>query len=86
MARKKKDSDLGIARPAMGLVGGGVILGVGSSVVGSVGDSTAASAQAGLGAAASFLPTAGTIVGADLTLRQLERLKKAGKRRTKNGR
>ncbi len=81
MARKKKDSDLGIARPAMGIVSGGVILGVGSSVVGGVGGSTAASSQAGLGAAAGFLPPMGATVGAGLTVQQLRKLQKVSKRR-----
>ncbi len=81
MAKKKKVSDLGIARPAMGLIGGGIALGLGSSIVGSVGGSTAASAQGGLTTAASFLPIAGTAVGAGLTIRQLKKLEKMQERR-----
>ncbi len=76
MARKKKDSDLGIVRASKGIVVGSAVLGFGSSVVSGVGGSTA-----GLTAAASFLPPISATVGAGLTLRQLERLKKASKQR-----
>ena len=79
MARKKKD--LGIARPAKGLVKGTIILGVGGSVIAGVGGSTAASAGAGITAAASFLPVAGTAIGGGLVVRQLKRLEKQTKRK-----
>lgn len=81
MAKRKKDSDLGIVKPSMAIVGGGVVLGVGSSIVGGVGGSTAAGAQGGLVAASSFLPVAGTAIGAGLTLRQLRNLEEQTKRK-----
>jgi len=74
MGRRKKDEGLGIARPALGLVGAGVVLGVGSSVVGSVGGATAASAQTGLTTVASFAPVIGTGIGSFIVVRQLRNL------------
>ena len=74
MVKKKKD--IGLKQATMGIVGGSVILGAGSSVVSGVGGSTA-----GLTAAAGFLPPIGATIGAGLTLRELEKLKKVGKRR-----
>ncbi len=74
MARKKKD--LGIAKPALGLTVGATILGVGAGVAVKAGGS-----GAGLSAAAGFLPTMGTAVGAGLTIGQLRRLEKQTKRK-----
>ncbi len=73
MARKKNN---GLQRTAIGLVGASVVVGAfgGTRVGGDV-----------ITPVAQFLPVAGTIAGAGLTLRQLENLKKAGRRRTKNG-
>ncbi len=72
--RRKKDRELGIARPALGLVAGATILGVGGSVVVGVGGPTAASAGAGLTAAASFLPPLGVVVGSGIVVRGLRGL------------
>jgi len=83
MARRKKDEGIGIARPAIGLLGAGVGLGIGSSVIGGIGGPTAASAQAGLTGAASFLPVAGTAVGGFLVVRQLQGLQKQVEQQTK---
>ena len=77
---KKKKKDMGMAGPAMGMVTGGVVLGVGSQVVSGVGGSTAASAGGGLVTAASFMPTMGVAIGAGLTLEQVKKLQKKGKR------
>ncbi len=74
MARKKKD--LGIAKPALGLTVGATILGVGAGVAVKAGGS-----GAGLSAAAGFLPTMGTAVGAGLTIVQLRKLEKQTKRK-----
>ncbi len=78
MAKKKKD--LGIAKPAMGLVGGAAILGVGGSVVGAIPGTTAATAGGGLTAAAGFMPLMGTAMGAGLTVQQLRKLQKVSKK------
>ena len=79
MAKRKKD--LGIAKPAGALVGGAVILGAGGSVVGAIPGTTAATAGGGLTAMASFMPVAGTAIGAGLTIQQLKKLEKQTKRR-----
>ena len=79
MARKKKDLD--IAKPALALTGGAVVLGIGGSVVGGVGGSTAGAAGGGLVAAASFLPPIGAAIGAGLTIQQLQKLEKQVKRK-----
>ena len=81
MARKKKDSEFGIAKPALALTGGAVVHGIGSSVVGGVGGSTAGAAGGGLVAAASFLPPIGAAIGAGLTIQQLQKLEKQVKRK-----
>lgn len=81
MAKHKKAQDVGVLRPAKGLVKGAVILGVGGSVIAGVGGSTAASAGAGVTAAASFLPIAGTALGAGVVVGQLRKLEKQTKRR-----
>ena len=76
MGKRKKREDLGIARPAMGLVGGAAILGIGSTVAVKAGGS-----GAGMSAMASFMPAMGTTVGAGLTVQQLRKLEKQTKRR-----
>ncbi len=85
MAKRKKDSDLGIVRASKGIVVGSAVLGFGGSVVGAasgpVGGSTAASSQAGLGAAAGFLPIVGTTIGGGLVVGQLRKLNKQVKHR-----
>ena len=81
MAKRKKDSDLGIVRASKGIVVGSAVLGFGGSVVGGVGGSTAASSQAGLGAAAGFLPIGGTTIGGGLVVGQLRKLNKQVKHR-----
>ena len=74
MARKRKD--LGLKRPAIGLVAGATILGIGGSVAVGVGGS-----GAGISAAASFLPAIGATVGAGLTIGQLRKLENQRKHR-----
>ena len=80
MARKKRN-ELDLVRPAGGLLLGGIALGVGSSVVGSVGGATAANAQAGLGTFSSFLPVVGTGIGAGIVIGQLRNLEDTTKRK-----
>ena len=53
------------------LIGTGMLLGVGTVAVGKVGGSTA-----GLGAAASFMPTIGTLTGAGMVVEQTKKLGK----------
>lgn len=74
MARRKKD--LGMARPAMGLVKGGVVLGVGSSVVTAAGGSAA-----GMTTMAGFMPAMGVAIGGGIALQQVRRLQKQTRRR-----
>lgn len=81
MAKKKKDS--GMAKPALGLVSGVVILGAGSSMVSGIGGPTAGYAGAGLTSAASFMPPMGAAVGAGLTVQQLKKLQKQTKQKQK---
>ena len=81
MGKRKKREDMGMVKPAMGLVGGGVILGVGGSVVGAIPGTTAATAGGGLTAMASFMGPMGATVGAGLTVQQLRKLEKQTKRR-----
>ena len=80
MARKKKN-DLDLIRPAGGLILGGIALGVGSSVVGKIGGSTAVNAQAGLTTFSSFLPVVGTGVGSFIVVRQLRNLEETTRRK-----
>ena len=77
MAKKRKE--MGLKQASMGLVGGAVILSTGSQVVSSVGGS-----GAGLTAAARFLPTMGTALGAGLTLQQVRKLQSLKSERNKN--
>ena len=79
MAKKRKKTSLGEA--GIGLTKGAVILGVGGSVVGAIPGTTAATAGGGLTAMASFMPVAGTAIGAGLTIQQLKKLEKQNKRR-----
>ncbi len=76
MAKRKNREELGIARPALGLVAGATILGVGGTVIAGVGGSTAASAGAGVTAVASFLPVAGTVIGGGIVIGQLRGLQR----------
>ncbi len=76
MAKRKKESEMGLKQATIGIVGGSVILGVGSGAAVKAGGSAA-----GLTAAAGFLPPIGATIGAGLTLRELEKLKKVGKQR-----
>lgn len=73
---KKRNKDLGITKPAIGLTIGGSILGVGAGVAVAAGGS-----GAGLTAAAGFLPTAGIAIGAGLTVGQLRKLEEQNKRK-----
>ncbi len=78
MAKKRKE--IGLKQASMGLVGGAVILGAGSSVVGAIPGTTAATAGGGITAAASFMPVMGTALGAGLTIRELKKLQKVSKK------
>lgn len=70
MARRKKQ-DLGIAQPAISMVGGATILGIGGQAAVSAGGS-----GAGMTVMAGYLPAMGTAIGAGLTIKQLRKLKK----------
>jgi len=74
MARRKNVNGFGLTRPALGLVGAGLVLGVGSSVLGKVGGSTATAAQGGLTTFASFTPVIATGIGSFIVIRQLQNL------------
>jgi len=74
MANKKKVARNEFIQGTKGIVGGAVILGVGSSVVGGIGGSTAAAAQSGLLAGASFLPVIGSAFGAGIVVNRLRGL------------
>lgn len=78
---RKKNKDIGIARPATQLLVGGVVLGVGSSIVGKIGGATAVNAQAGLTTVSSFLPVIGTGLGSFIVVRQLRNLEESIKRK-----
>ncbi len=81
MEKHRKAKDVGFIKPAKGLVGGTVILGVGGSVVSGIGGPTANVAGGGLVTAAGFFPAIGTAVGAGLTVQQLRKLEKQTKRK-----
>lgn len=66
-----------IKKYAKGMAVGTIALGVGSSVLGGVGGSVAASGQAGMTRMAGFFPTLGTIYGAGLTFGALDKLQKS---------
>lgn len=68
---KKKNKDLGMTKPALGMVAGATILGVGGSVAVSAGGS-----GAGMSAMAGYMPAMGTTIGAGLTIQQLRKLQK----------
>ena len=74
--RRKKMQDMGMVKPALGLTGGAVVLGMGSQVVSSVGGSTA-----GMGVASRFLSPMGTALGVGLTIRELRKLKRVQKQK-----
>lgn len=76
MAKRKKTSDLGIAKPAIGLTVGGSILGLGAGVAVKAGGS-----GAGLSAAAGFQKPIGATIGVGLTIRQLRKLQKVRKQK-----
>jgi len=73
MAKKK---GLGIAKPALQITGGAVILGVGSSVATGVGGSAV-----GLTTMASFMPAMGAAVGGGIVLEQTRKLQPKKRRR-----
>ncbi len=76
MAKRKKDSDLGIVRASKGIVVGSAVLGFGGSVVGAAGGPVG-----GITAAAGFLPIVGTTIGGGLVVGQLRKLNKQVKHR-----
>lgn len=78
----KKKKGLGIAKPALQMTGGAVILGVGSSVATGTG-TVGTAAAGGLTTMASFMPAMGAAVGGGLVLNQVKKLEKVNKRRRK---
>ena len=78
MAKRKKVSDLGIVKPAVGLTVGGSILGLGADVAVKAGGS-----GAGMSAMGSFMGPMGATVGAGLTVGQLKKLQKVSKKTKK---
>ena len=78
MAKKRKE--IGLKQASMGLVGGAVVLGAGGTVIGAIPGTTAATAGGGISAAAGFLPTMGTVMGAGLTVQQLRKLQKVSEK------
>ena len=84
MVKQKKRQELGIVGLGTGLVVGGTILGVGSSIIGSTGGGAiAASGQAGIATVAGFLPTIATIGGSFIVVRQLQGLQGQIEQQTK---
>ena len=84
MAKQKKRQEIGIIGLGTGLVIGGTVLGVGSSIIGSTGTgSIVASGQAGLTTVAGFLPTVATIGGSFIVVRQLQGLQGQIEQQTK---
>lgn len=77
MARRKRRRN-----EVIGLIGLGVGTGVGASLLSSTGTTAGASAAAGVAKVSSFAPAMGTIVGAGLTLQQINRLPLKRTRRT----
>ena len=75
MVKKKKD--IGVVKPALGMVGGGVALGLGSQVISSVGGPTAGYAGAGMVTMASFMPPLAAVVGGAAVLQQTKKLQKS---------
>jgi len=69
------------AKDSLMMVGTGITLGVGSSVLGSLGGSAANSAQSGLGKMSSAMPIMGSIYGAGMVMDSLDDLKKSAKRK-----
>ena len=63
----------GLSRTAMGFVSGGAAMGIGSSVIGQVGGTTAADSQKALANVASFYPVMGTMAGAGAALKMLKK-------------
>lgn len=60
-------------KDAMDMTKSGIAIGIGSSVLGSVGSTEG---QKALGNVAGFLPMMGTLSGAGMTLRQLKKIKR----------
>ena len=79
MARKKKRK---IVDDIFGLTTVGFTAGIGSSAVGNLGGITGANAATGLGNTTTFLPVAGTALGAGLILGQVRRLDTRKKKRS----
>jgi len=76
MAKRKRKDDLGLAKPAIELTKGSVILGVGATAATGVGGSAA-----GLTAASGMLPAVGVAVGAGAVIRQTRKLQQKKRRR-----
>ncbi len=81
MAKRKKESEMGLKQATIGIVGGSVILGAGSKAVVPFSDTIVSHAQAGFTALGSALPPIGGITGAGVVIKGLEKLKKVGKQR-----
>lgn len=69
-----------IMRDSIDFMKGGVILGVGSQAVGSVGGSAASNVQAGLGKVSKSYSTLGSIMSAGYVMEGLQGLKKQAKK------
>lgn len=84
MVKAKKGQGVSLAGLGTGLVVGGAVVGIGSSVIGGTASgSIAASGQAGLTTVASFLPTVATIGGSFIVVRQLQGLQAQVEQQTK---
>lgn len=73
---KRKKKEMGMMKPAMGLVGGSVMFGLGGSIA-----ETGGFPAAGITAGARFLPAAGAAVGAGMAMGQVKKLQKLTKRK-----
>ena len=78
MRKRKSKNDVGMAKPAMGLVKGGVVLGVGGSVISSVGGNAA-----GVSTMAGFMPAMGAAMGGGIALQQVRKIQKQTRKRKK---
>ncbi len=68
MVRRKKHK---VGKVVLPFVAAGVGLGVGALAVSKIGGSTAANVGQGLSTASGFIPIAGTVVGAGMTVKAL---------------
>lgn len=75
MGRRKRRLNMGV-RPVIGLAGTSIALGLSSRAVSGLGGNTR-----GLTAASSFLPVAGSVIGAGLVLEQVAKFKTRKRRR-----